>query len=132
MLTILALNSSLKRYNEVTFCEKYFIWSLNNSWLSLRYVVLFLGICLLTFSGKRVRFTEKWISKKLHIWRKQYKKYGKKLCVILRLIVSYSNRLDHIILARLPSNNVQHWEYLVNGGLGISVLKLTEFSIYFS
>lgn len=34
--------------------------------------------------------------------------------------------LDHTNIAALPSNDVQHGEYVINGGLVISDLKLTK------
>lgn len=37
-----------------------------------------------------------------------------------------SSPLDHTVVGGLPSNYVQHWEYVVNGDSEISVLNLTK------
>lgn len=44
---------------------------------------------------------------------------------------SYDGLYHIVVVARLPSNNVQHWKYVDNGDSGISVLKLTKLSIEF-
>lgn len=64
-------------------------------------------------------------SLKNHSWVKHTRNPEKIMCDLVRNFFIFW-LLDHTIVVRLPPNNAQHLKYVINGGSGISICKLTK------